>query len=146
MENTTIVKITISSERLYNHVDDVIYYRSGMSVDFAIRWRWFFDYLTARVKVAHPRQNVKCVITSGADIMLGKEWHEHRRQAMIKTAGRKIRELESPLVNDDLFGFNAKDRADELTKWRKKLSMLQSDIYPIPDFPEYINKIKEYMI
>ena len=144
MENKTIVKITISTERLYDHVEDVIYYRSGMSVDQAIRWRWYFEYLAAIVKVRHPHRRVFCVITSGDDIMLGKEWHEHRRQAMIKTATRKIRELESQPVNDDLFGFNAKERADELAEWRKKLSMLQWDVYPIPDFPEYINKIKQY--
>ena len=144
MENKTIAKITISTERLYDHVEDVIYYRSGMSVDQAIRWRWYFEYLAAIVKIRHPRRRVVCTITSGSDLMLGKEWHEHRRETMIKTASRKIRELESEPVKDDLFGFNAKEREDELTVWRNKLSMLQQDIYPIPDFPEYINKIKEY--
>ena len=76
--------------------------------------------------------------------MLGKEWHEHRREAMMKTASRKIRELESQPVKDDLFGFGAKEREDKLAEWRDKLSRLQRDIYPIPDFPEYINKIKDY--
>ena len=145
MENTTIVKITISNERLYNHVDDVIYYRSGMSVDFAIRWRWFFDYLTARVKVAHPRQNVKCVITSGADIMLGKEWHEHRRQAMLKTAFTKLKKMETEPIQDDLFGFTSSEIEAKKDELRDKVRRLMADTYPIPEFPEYINKIKSYL-
>lgn len=145
MENTTIVKITISNERLYNHVDDVIYYRSGMSVDFAIRWRWFFDYLTARVKVAHPRQNVKCVITSGADIMLGKEWHEHRRQAMLKTAFAKLKKMETEPIQDDLFGFTSSEIEAKKDELRDKVRRLMADTYPISEFPEYINKIKSYL-
>ena len=145
MENTTIVKITISNERLYNHVDDVIYYRSGMSVDFAIRWRWFFDYLTARVKVAHPRQNVKCVITSGADIMLGKEWHEHRRQAMLKTASTKLKKMETEPIQDDLFGFTSSEIEAKKDELRDKVRRLMADTHPIPEFPEYINKIKSYL-
>ena len=57
--NKCVVKISISSETNYSHIDDVVYYRSGMSPDFVQRWLWFFEYLSARVKVSNPRRKVE---------------------------------------------------------------------------------------
>lgn len=145
MENNTIAKITISNEQSYDLVDDVIYYRSGMSVDFAIRWRWYFEYLAARVKVMHPRCKVGLVITHSDGILLGKEWHEHRRSTMIKTVNRKLSELENTSIQDDLFGFTSQDIQSKIAELRDKLKHLMDDTYPIPEMPEYINKIKQYI-
>lgn len=56
--NKCVVKISVSSETNYSHIDDVVYYHSGMSADFVQRWLWFFEYLAARVKVANPKRKV----------------------------------------------------------------------------------------
>ena len=41
------------------HPMEVVYYRRGMSIDFVIRWRWYFEYLAARLKVLFPREKVE---------------------------------------------------------------------------------------
>lgn len=140
-----VVKIAISSVS-YFHMDDVVYYRSGMTPDFVVRWRWFFDYLAALVKVNNPHRNV--VFYTGPqseDIRLGKEWYEHRKAVMLKTANRVVNRLKAMPVESDLFGYNASDRDRQLEEWTNKIALLEADKYPIPGFPEYINKVKEYV-
>lgn len=139
-----VVKISISSETNYSHIDDVVYYRSGMSPDFVRRWLWFFEYLSARIKVAHPRRKV--VFYKGPqDIMLGREWHEYRRCVMMKSCNTKLKKLEKGIVNDDLFHFASQDNDRKISEVKTKLASLEEDNFPIPDFPEYINKIKQYV-
>ena len=139
-----VVKISISSENNYTHIDDVIYYRSGMSPDFVQRWLWFFEYLAARVKVAHPRRMV--VFYRGPqNIMLGSEWHEYRRCVMMKSCNTKLKKLEKGVVNDDFFGFKSQDNNMKIAEVKAKLASLENDEFPIPEFPEYINKTKQYI-
>ena len=106
--NKCVVKISVSSETNYSHIDDVVYYRSGMSPDFVQRWLWFFEYLSARVKVANPRRKVE-FYKGPQDIMLGQEWHEYRRCVMIKSCNTKLKKREEGIVNDVLFHFATQD-------------------------------------
>lgn len=142
--NKCVVKISVSSETNYSHIDDVVYYRSGMSPDLVQRWLWFFEYLSARVKVANPRRKV--VFYKGPqDIMLGQEWHEYRRCVMMKSCDTKLKKLEKGVVNDDLFHFASQDNDRKISEVRSKLASLAKDEFPIQEFPEYINKIKNYI-
>lgn len=142
--NKCIVKISVSSETNYSHIDDVVYYRSGMSPDFVQRWLWFFEYLSARVKVANPRRKVE-FYKGPQDIMLGQEWHEYRRCVMMKSCNTKLKKLEKGVVNDDLFHFASQDNDRKISEVRSKLASLAKDEFPIQEFPEYINKIKNYI-
>ena len=142
--NKCVVKISVSSETNYSNVDDVVYYRSGMSPDFVQRWLWFFEYLSARVKVANPRRKVE-FYKGPQDIILGQEWHEYRRCVMIKSCNTKLKKLEKVIVNDDLFHFASQDNDRKISEVKTKLASLEEDNFPIPDFPEYINKIKQYI-
>ena len=108
MENRCVVKIAVSSETNYFHIEDVVYYRSGMSPDFITRWLWFFEYLAARVKVANPRRKVE-FYKGPQDIMLGQEWHNYRRGVMMKSRTSKLKQLEKGAVDDDLFHFKSED-------------------------------------
>lgn len=142
--NKCVVKISISSETNYYHIDDVVYYRSGMSPDFVQRWLWFFEYLSARVKVSNPRRKVE-LYKGTQDIMLGSEWHEYRRNVMMKSCNTKLKKLEKGIVNDDLFHFASQDNDRKISEVRSKLASLAKDEFPIQEFPEYINKIKNYI-
>lgn len=139
-----VVKISVTSETDRYHVDDVVYYRSGMSPDFAVRWSWYFEYLAALVKVRNPK---RAVFLSGGrqDILLGKEWHDYRREVLLKSRQRKLKQLNMPVVDDDLFGFKSQDNEAEKVKVQAQLDALERDEFPIPEFPEYINKIKKYV-
>ena len=142
--NKCVVKISVSSETNLSHIDDVVYYRSGMSPDFVQRWLWFFEYLSARVKVANPKRKVE-FYKGPQDIMLGSEWHEYRRNVMMKTCNTKLKKLEKGVVNDDLFHFASQDNDRKISEVRSKLASLAKDEFPIQEFPEYINKIKYYI-
>ncbi len=139
-----VVKISVTSETDRYHVDDVVYYRSGMSPDFAVRWSWYFEYLAALVKVRNPK---RAVFLSGGrqDILLGKEWHDYRREVLLKSRQRKLKQLNMPVVDDDLFGFKSQDNEAKKAKVSAEIDALVKDIYPISEFPEYINKIKDYV-
>ena len=139
-----VVKISVTSETDRYHVDDVVYYRSGMSADFAVRWSWYFEYLAALVKVSNPK---RAVFLSGGrqDILLGKEWHDYRREVLLKSRQRKLKQLNMPVVDDDLFGFKSQDNEAKKAKVSAEIDALVKDTYPISEFPEYINKIKDYV-
>ena len=140
----SVVKITISSEGYYNHVGEVVYYRSGMSPDFVERWLWFFEYMAARIKVAHPRRRV--VMWYGSvDIMLGDEWHEHRRLALLKSRQAKLKQLQRILPDSDLFGFGEADHAGRISEVIHQIHLLERDEFLISDFPTYINHIKLFL-
>lgn len=144
MENRCVVKIAVSSETNYIHIEDVVYYRSGMSPEFITRWLWFFEYLAARVKVANPRRKVE-FYKGPQDIMLGQEWHDYRRGVMMKSRTTKLKQLEKGVVDDDLFHFKSEANERKKAEVKSQLESLERDEFPIPEFPEYINKIKEYL-
>lgn len=74
--NIKFMKTFLIAARIlvYNgsHAEKVIYLRTGMDVDFAIRWRWYFDYLAALVKVHHPKRKVELYI-GPQNVKLGQE-------------------------------------------------------------------------
>lgn len=139
-----VVKIAVSTAENYTHIEDVVYYRSGMTPDFVTRWRWYFDLLAAMVKVAHPRRRVE-VWAGPVDIMLGDEWHQHRRAVMLKSRNIKLKQLRNFTPSDDLFGFGMADHDARISKVMKQIELLERDQYPIPEFPEYVNKVKDYI-
>lgn len=142
--NKCVVKIAVSSETDYCHIDDVVYYRSGMSPDFVVRWMWYFEYLAALVKVNNPRRKVE-FYNGPQDVLVGKEWHEYRRGVLLKSRMAKLKKLEKGVVDDDLFHFKSEDNERKKAEVKAQLESLERDEFPIPEFPEYINKIKEYL-
>lgn len=142
--NKCVVKITISDENDYFRVGDVVYYRSGMTPDFVDRWLWYFEYLAALVKVNNPRRRVE-FYKGPQEVLLGKEWHEHRRLAMIKSRNIKLKKLEKGVVDDDLFHFKSQENEKKIEQVKKQIEALERDEHPIEEFPEYINKIKKYV-
>lgn len=139
-----VVKITLSSKVYYNHVDEVVYFRSGMSPGFVERWLWFFEYLAARIKVVNPRRRV--VLWYGSvDIMLGEEWHEYRRLALLKSRQIKLKQLQRIQPGSDLFGFGEADHSGRVSEVLRQIHSLESDKFPIDDFPTYINNIKLFL-
>lgn len=143
--NKCVVKITISGEdKYYFHVKDVVYYRSGMTPDFVVRWLWYFEYLQALIKVHHPKLNVG-MIRGPQNVMLGKEWHEHRRQALLKSKQSKLKKLQMGVVDDDLFHFKSQENEKKIEQVKKQIEALERDEHPIEEFPEYINKVKRYL-
>lgn len=115
-----------------------------MSPDFVQRWLWYFEYISARVKVANPKRRVE-IYKGPQDILLGREWHEYRRYVMMKSCSIKLKKLEKGVVDDDIFHFKSQDNDRKISEVKNKLASLERDDFPIPSFPEYINRIKNYI-
>lgn len=141
--NKCVVKITVSGETNYFHMDDVIYYRSGMTPDFVTRWLWYFEYLAALVKVKNPHRKVE-FYKGPQDILVGKEWHEHRRATLLKSRATKLKQLEKGVVDDDLFHFKSQDNEAKKQQILAQIDALNRDEFPFEELPDYINKIKQY--
>lgn len=143
MEAKSIVKITISGE--HSHViEDVVYFRSGMTVDFVVRWMWYFEYLAALVKVRNPHRKVE-LIGGPQNVLLGKAWHEFKRNNLLKHRRSKLSRLEKGVIDDDLFHFKSQDNEREVSATRSAIEQLERDEFPIVEFPEYINNIKTWV-
>lgn len=143
-DNRCVCKIAVSGEDDYYHMEDVVYYRSGMTADFVSRWLWYFEYLAALVKVHHPKRRVE-FYKGPQDILIGNEWHEHRRATLLKSGETKLKKLEKGVVDDDLFHFKSEDNERKKAEVKAQIEALNRDEYPIEEFSEYINKIKEYL-
>lgn len=102
------------------------------------------EYLAARVKVANPRRTV-CVYIGPQEVMVGKEWHEYRRGVLLKSAQKRLKKLEEGVVDDDLFHFKSQENEQKQEAERSKIEALEKDEFQFAEFPEYINKIKQYL-
>lgn len=127
-----------------SHPDCVVYLRTGMNVDFAFKWRWFFEYLAARVKVANPRRKVELTIKV-TDTIYGEEWKELRTKNLLKHRRARLSKLEKMHIADDLFGFRSEEHQKSIDKCREEIRQLECGEYPLPDFPGYVNKIKDWI-
>ena len=138
------MKISISTESSRSMVADVVYYRGNVSVLFIERWRWFVEYLAARVKVANPRRTVWMYI-GPQEVMVGKEWHEYRRASLLKSSQRRLKKLEEGVIDDDLFHFKSQENEQKQNAERERIEALEKDEFQFDEFPEYINRIKKYL-
>ena len=95
---------------VYNglYAEKVIYLRSGMDVDFAVRWRWYFDYLAALIKVHHPKRKVELYV-GPQTVKLGQEWKDFHTANLLRHRRAKLKKLEMGIVEDDLFGFASQE-------------------------------------
>ena len=51
------VKISISYI-YYGSIDEVIYFRYGIDINTFSRWKWYFEYLVAKIKINYPKSKV----------------------------------------------------------------------------------------
>ena len=121
----------------------VVYLRTGMEVDFAVRWRWWFEYLAALVKVHHPHRKVELSVGQQT-VLLGEEWKAERTRNLLKDRRARLKRLEGEVVAPvDLFGFAEQAHEDKIAKCREDIRRLEAGTYHIPDFPDYRNEIKD---
>lgn len=125
-------------------VEDVVYYRGNMTIDFGLRWKWWFRYLAARVQVSHPRRKVE-MFFGRQDVLIGDEFKEQKTKTLLNNRRGLLKRLENDNVAPDLFGFNEEDKERKLQKCKEDIRLLEMGEYPLPEFSEYINKIKNWL-
>ena len=142
-EESTAIKISVSYPDSHI-IEDVIYYRYKMSVDFAIRWKWYFEYLVALVKVKHPRRHVILFI-GRQDVKCGEDYITEKTISLLKHKRGALRKSQREAAAGDLFGFGEEDRQKKIDALTKEIDALENgDInFYVP--PTYINKVKQWI-
>ena len=136
------VKISVGKRRTCS-VDDVVYYRRYMDLDFVLRWQWYFHYISALVQVRHPELFVKTII-SRVDMLTPAEYVEKKRVDLIKAQKAKLTKIKGIPVKYDLFGYNQTERVEKVEAIEERLKNLESGVVDFWVYADYINKIKSY--
>lgn len=144
-----IVKIDISRADGYG-IEDVIYYRYKLPMNITLRYKWYFEYLAALVKVHNPKRRVKLYIGRQNDevldkIMLcGKDYIDSRIPTLIAGKKRAISRIRNKNTEADLFGLQQAEREDKITQLQAEINALERGEFNYYIFPTYINKIKKW--
>lgn len=143
-EPLMVVRIDVSMER-YHIVEDVVYYRAKMPMNLVLRWRWFFEYIAARVKVKHPRREVRLsIMHQSEELKVGADYIADKKITLLRAKRGQIKKLQSQTEND-LFGFAEDDRLEKINRIQGEVSALENGKfnywYPV----EYKNHIKQWI-
>lgn len=135
------VKITVYKGY---HADKVVYYRGQISIDMLEKWRWYFEYLAARIKVKHPRRKVELTIVRQT-LLLGDEYVQEKIKNLLRHRRAKLQKLINTPVASDLFNDNQIDLEKKIEQTRAEIAALERGEYTGWVPPYYINEIKQWI-
>lgn len=140
-EDAICIKITIYKGY---HPDEVIYYRNKLPMRIVNQWRWYFEYITALVKVNNPRRKVELVICNQT-LLQGQEYIDARRATLLRAKKSKIKQLQNTPINDDLFSFTRQSHNEKMQNVQGEIDALEQGEFNYYVPPEYINTIKKWI-
>lgn len=114
IERRLFVKILFSATGS-RALAETAYYRNDMTIAFYHRWKWFFEYRAALLKVKNPHALV--------DYFQGAYDYELPEDELRKKLENKIRA--------------AKGKITEFNRKLKKLIDSWSELFPIEEHPDY---------
>lgn len=143
LEVKCCVKITVSMVGYPGIPEEVVYWRANLTIGLLEKWRWYFDYLAALVKVANPKRSVR--LTAGRqDVLVGQEYVEEKTRTLLIGKRRVLSRLDRQ-TDDDLFGFTSADRERKRQRIMKEIEELESGVFRYYVPPVYINKLRKWM-
>lgn len=137
------VKIIIYSGCL---ADKTIYYRYDMPMRIVEKWKWYFEYLSARVKCANPRRKVELVMASQENCLCGADYVGEKTKSLLRARTIKLKKLQTGRVEDDLFGFGRDEQIAKEESVKREIEALERGEFNYYVPPTYINEIKKYII
>lgn len=140
MEAECFVKITIYNGSLA----EVVYYRRYMTIDFVIRWRWFFEYLAARIKVAHPRKKVE-ILCGRIDLLTPAEYAAKKRESLLRAKRGQVNRLKNTPDELDLFDIAINKKREKIERIENEIQRLENGEQIFWVYEDYINKIHKYV-
>lgn len=140
----TCVKIAITGINGY-HIEEVIYYRYNLNVDFATKWKWYFRYIAALVQVNNPRRKVELYIGPQGDVLCGQDYIDPKSKSLLKAKTSQLKKLEKTIVQDDLFNLTSHDHETKKQRVKEEINALERGEFNYYVFPTYINKIKKWI-
>ncbi len=149
-EPLMIVRIDISRADGCGY-DDVIYYYYKLPMNIMLRYKWYFEYLAALVKVHNPRRRVTLQIgrqddkPSNNTILCGQDYIEARTPTLIAGKKRTISKLRNRMPEYDLFGLGNAEREAKIASIQLEIDALERGEFKYYVPATYINKIKQYI-
>ena len=138
-----IVKITLYKGY---HPDKVVYYQYDFPCMLMLKYRWYFEYLAALVKVSYPHEKVELLIDQNSDgFLAGNDYIEKKTKSLLASLRSQLTRLEKGVVQDDLFGTMSKQNNEKRERVRKEIADLERGLFTRWVPPVYINKVKEVL-
>lgn len=126
------------------HVDEVVYYRNKLPMWIVEQWKWYFEYVAARIKVRHPRRKVELVICAQT-LLQGEEYIKVKSASLLKAKKSRLTKLIERPVAADLFGFNQEAREEKIKALKSEIEALERGEFNYYVPQTYINNIKEWI-
>lgn len=126
------------------HVDEVVYYRNKLPMWIVEQWKWYFEYMAARIKVRHPRRKVELVICAQT-LLQGEEYIKVKSASLLKAKKSRLTKLIERPVAADLFGFSQEVRNKKIEALRAEIKALERGEFNYYVPQTYINNIKEWI-
>lgn len=126
------------------HVDEVVYYRNKLPMWIVEQWKWYFEYMAARIKVRHPRRKVELVICAQT-LLQGEEYIKVKSASLLKAKKSRLTKLIERPVAADLFGFNQEARDRKILALKSEIQALERGEFNYYVPQTYINNIKEWI-
>ena len=136
-------KITVSMLESPGIPEEVVYYHGDLPLELCVRWRWYFEYLAALVKVANPKRRVE-LYCGRQYLPLGKEYIEYKTKTLLAGKRRQLTKLANQ-VDDDLFGFTSEAREKKRQRIQTEIDELESGVFKYYVPPVYFNKLKKWL-
>lgn len=127
------------------HVDSVVYYRRYMNIDFVLRWRWYFEYLAARLKVANPREKVE-ILCGRIDLLTPAAYAEKKRESLLRAKRGQIKKLENTPDELDLFDIAINKKREKIERINNEIRSLESGERIFWVYGDYKNEMKKYLL
>lgn len=125
------------------HVDQVVYYRNKLPMWIVEKWRWYFEYIAAAIKVANPRRKVELIICAQT-FLQGDEYIEAKRASLLRAKRSKLKKLENEPIAKDLFGFEEESINSKINAVRSEINDLENGIVNFYVPAAYINLVKQW--
>ncbi len=141
-----LVRIAVYMRNYPNIPDKTVYFRCRMTYDFLCRWLWYFEYLQARIKVAHPHRVVNLYVgRMDPKIRLGQDFIDYRRVKLLQSRNRKLNELVNTPYIDDLFHFKSQEINERISNLKAEIEALERGEITFPVLPDYVNEVKKWI-
>ena len=141
IENPICVKITIFKG---HHADEVVYSRNKLSVSMIEKWRWYFEYLAALIKVNNPLRKTELTICPQT-LLQGEEYIEEKSKTLLKAKRTKLKTLQNKPVQNDLFNYAKQEQDSKIQTVQSEINALEQGKFNYYVPPTYINRVKEWI-
>lgn len=132
---------------IYNgcQVEEVIYYRNKLPMRIIEKWRWYFEYLAALIKIHNPRRKVELTICAQT-LLQGQEYIAEKSKTLLRAKRAQVKRLDSSnIINDDLFGYQTQQLNARRERIQAEIEALERGEFNYYVPPTYINRLKRWL-